>query len=43
LRAAADADRVVLLGDFIELRHGPAHSALSVARPFFEETSPSSR
>jgi hypothetical protein len=37
LRAAADADRVVLLGDVIELRHGPAHSALSVARPFFED------
>jgi calcineurin-like phosphoesterase family protein len=37
LRAAADVDRVVLLGDAIELRHGPAHSALSVARPFFED------
>jgi hypothetical protein len=37
LRAAADVDRVVLLGDVIELRHGPARSALSVARPFFED------
>jgi hypothetical protein len=37
LRAAADVDRVVLLGDAIELRHGPAHSALAVARPFFED------
>jgi predicted phosphodiesterase len=37
LRAVADVDRVVLLGDSIELRHGPAHSALAVARPFFED------
>ena len=37
LRAVADVDRVVLLGDAIELRHGPAHSALAVARPFFED------
>ncbi|HEY2182279.1 MAG TPA: metallophosphoesterase [Solirubrobacteraceae bacterium] len=37
LRAVADIDRVVLLGDAIELRHGPAHSALAVARPFFED------
>jgi hypothetical protein len=37
LRAVADVDRVVLLGDVIELRHGPARSALAVARPFFED------
>jgi predicted phosphodiesterase len=37
LRAVADVDRVVLLGDVLELRHGPPHAALGVARPFFEE------
>ncbi|HUA73210.1 MAG TPA: metallophosphoesterase [Solirubrobacteraceae bacterium] len=37
LRAAAEADRVVLLGDVLELRHGPPRQALAVARPFFEE------
>ena len=37
LRAVADADRVVLLGDVLELRHGPARSALAVAQPFFED------
>jgi calcineurin-like phosphoesterase family protein len=37
LRAVADVDRVVLLGDVIELRHGPPREALAVARPFFEE------
>jgi hypothetical protein len=36
LRAAADADRVVLLGDVLELRHGPPREALAVAREFFE-------
>jgi predicted phosphodiesterase len=31
--AVADADRVVLLGDVVELRHGPARDALSAAAP----------
>jgi predicted phosphodiesterase len=37
LAAAADADRVVLLGDVLELRHGPLHEAMEAARPFVEE------
>jgi hypothetical protein len=37
LDAVADVDRVVLLGDVLELRHGPARVALAVAQPFFEE------
>jgi hypothetical protein len=37
LRAVADVDRVVLLGDVLELRHGPPRVALAAARPFFEE------
>jgi Calcineurin-like phosphoesterase len=37
LAAAAEVDRVVLLGDVIELRHGPPREALAAARPFFEE------
>jgi len=37
LCAVADVDRVVLLGDVLELRHGPARGALAIARPFFEE------
>ncbi len=37
LRAAAEVDRVVLLGDVLELRHGPPREALAVARPFFED------
>lgn len=37
LRAVEDVDRVVLLGDVLELRHGPPREALAVARPFFEE------
>ena len=37
LEAVADADRLVLLGDVLELRHGPARDALAVARPFFED------
>jgi hypothetical protein len=36
LRDAADADRVVLLGDVLELRHGPPREALAAARTFFE-------
>jgi hypothetical protein len=30
-------DRVVLLGDVLELRHGPPHDALDAAEPFFCE------
>ena len=30
-------DRLVLLGDVLELRHGPPHDALLRARPFFED------
>ncbi len=30
-------DRIVLLGDVLELRHGPPHDALLAARPFFED------
>jgi predicted phosphodiesterase len=37
LEASANADRVVLLGDVLELRHGPPREALGAARAFFEE------
>jgi hypothetical protein len=37
LEAARDAQRLVLLGDVLELRHGPRHAALAAARPFFED------
>jgi predicted phosphodiesterase len=37
LHAAEHVDRVVLLGDVLELRHGPPREALAVARPFFED------
>jgi len=37
VRAAAEADRVVLLGDVLELRDGPLHLPLAAARPFMEE------
>jgi Calcineurin-like phosphoesterase superfamily domain len=37
LSAAEHVDRVVLLGDVLELRHGPPREALAVARPFFED------
>jgi hypothetical protein len=37
LRAVEDVDRVVLLGDVLELRHGPPREALAIARPFFED------
>jgi predicted phosphodiesterase len=36
LDAAAEADRVVLLGDVLELRDGPLRETLPVARPFLE-------
>jgi hypothetical protein len=35
--ALEDVDRLVLLGDVLELRHGPRRDALAGARPFFEE------
>jgi predicted phosphodiesterase len=37
LRAAEGVERVVLLGDVLELRHGPPREALAAARDFFEE------
>jgi predicted phosphodiesterase len=37
LQAVADVDRVVLLGDVLELRHGPLREAMAAARPFFED------
>ncbi|HEY5045184.1 MAG TPA: metallophosphoesterase [Solirubrobacteraceae bacterium] len=36
LEALRDVDRLVLLGDLLELRHGPPREAMAVARPFFE-------
>jgi Calcineurin-like phosphoesterase len=35
--ALQDIDRLILLGDVLELRHGPRRDALAAARPFFEE------
>jgi Calcineurin-like phosphoesterase superfamily domain len=42
LRAAlldevSDVDRVVLLGDVLELRHGPMREVMHASRPFFED------
>ncbi len=37
LETLQDVDRVVLLGDVLELRHGPPRNAMAVARPFFED------
>jgi hypothetical protein len=37
LAALADVDRLVLLGDTIELRDRPISDAVGAARPFFEE------
>jgi predicted phosphodiesterase len=37
LEAVAEVDRVVLLGDVLELRHGPMREAMAAARPFFED------
>jgi len=34
--ALEDVDQLVLLGDVLELRHGPRRDALAAARPFFE-------
>jgi Calcineurin-like phosphoesterase len=36
-QALAGVERLVLLGDVLELRHGPRREALAAARPFFEE------
>ena len=37
LGALGGVDRVVLLGDVLELRHGPMREAMATARPFFED------
>ena len=37
LDALRDVDRLVLLGDVLELRHGPPRHAMAAARPFFED------
>ena len=37
LEALDDVDRVVLLGDVLELRHGPLRDAMGAAEGFFEE------
>jgi hypothetical protein len=37
LAELSGADRLVLLGDVLELRHGPRREALAAARPFFED------
>ncbi len=36
LGALTEVDRLVLLGDVLELRHGPPRAALAAARPFFQ-------
>jgi Calcineurin-like phosphoesterase len=36
LEALQGLDRLVLLGDVLELRHGPRRDAMAAARPFFE-------
>jgi hypothetical protein len=36
LAAVGEVDRLVLLGDILELRHGPLRDALSAARPVIE-------
>jgi UDP-2,3-diacylglucosamine pyrophosphatase LpxH len=37
LAALDDVDRVVLLGDALEMRDGPAHEPLGAARALFED------
>jgi hypothetical protein len=37
LEAVAKVDRVVLLGDVLELRHGPPREAMAAAQPFFAD------
>jgi Calcineurin-like phosphoesterase len=36
IEALDGVDRLVLLGDLLELRHGPRRGAMAAARPFFE-------
>ena len=38
LEALEDVDRLVLLGDVLELRHRPPRYAMAAARPFFEDS-----
>jgi hypothetical protein len=37
IKALENVDRLVLLGDVLELRHGPRRDVLAAARSFFEE------
>jgi hypothetical protein len=37
LEALEGVERVVLLGDVLELRHGPLRDAMAASRPFFED------
>ena len=37
LDAARECDRLVLLGDVLELRHGPAREAMAIAQSVFED------
>src|SRR3954471_18290609 len=37
VEALDEADHLVLLGDAVELREGPAHAAFAVAQPVLEE------
>jgi hypothetical protein len=37
LDALTDVERLVLLGDVLELRQGPPHRAMAAAQPFFED------
>src|SRR5450631_325384 len=37
LEALKDAERLVLLGDVLELRHGPPRDVMAAAQPFFED------
>src|SRR3954466_1344315 len=37
LAAVRGIDRLVLLGDVLELRHGPPREALTASEPFFRE------
>ena len=43
LAALEDVDRLVLLGDVLEMRDGPAHEALAAARALFEALGRSAR
>src|SRR5207253_7096312 len=36
IEALDGVERLVLLGDVLELRHGPPRDAMAAARPFFE-------